>query len=186
MHHPHRICQVILVCTAGRANVCHQGELDFPSCASVRSPLISVEVTYMQRDYSAFPKGRSTRKWPFHKPAPAPKFSPGHVAALLYSLFKHLVAQSVHLIKWEISFPPVGSASIHLSQSTYRGRFGRRCLFLFPPTSLHLSRLENTLCGQGISWLRWCQVSPCCSQNVSIGELLACSVQKAGHSSQVL
>lgn len=70
---------------------------------------------------------------------PAPKFSPGQAAALLYSLFKHLVAQSVHLIKAEISFPPVGSAAIHLSQSTHRDRFGRRCLFFIstyqPPSS---------------------------------------------------
>lgn len=91
--------------------------------------------------YSAFPKGRIGRKWPLH--APVPKFSPGQAAAL-YSLFKHLVAQSVHLIKPGISIPPVGSATVHLSQRRYRDRFGRCCLILFPPASLHLPGMESS------------------------------------------
>lgn len=46
---------------------------------------------------------------------------------------EHLVAQSVHLIKPEFPFPPVGSTTIHLFQffTAYIGRFGRRCLFFF-------------------------------------------------------
>lgn len=49
---------------------------------------------------------------------PALKLSPGEEAAILYSLFLHLVPQSAHLIKPKMSFLPVGSAAVHLSQST--------------------------------------------------------------------
>lgn len=79
--------------------------------------------------YSAFPNGRSRRRWPVRQPGPSTKVLSWTISS--YSLFKHLVAQSVHLIKPEISFPPVGSAAIHLSQSTHRDRFGRRCLFFY-------------------------------------------------------
>lgn len=100
---------------------------------------MSVQVTYVQRDNTVLsPMAGAGESGPSMNQPPAPKFSPGQAAAILYSLFKHLVSQSVHLIKPEISFPPVGSAAIRLFQSAYRDRFGRCCLFLFPPTSLHL------------------------------------------------
>jgi len=169
---------MILVCAMGRASVCHQRELRFPSRASVCSPLMSAQDSYVQRDSTVLPsRAGAGESGPSTNQPRAPKFPPGQAAALPHSLFKHLVARSVHLIKPEISFPPVGSATVHLSQSTYGDRFGRRCPFLFPPTSLHLSGLEGMLCGSGLSWQRRCWVSPCRSQNIPIGELLACSIQ---------
>ena len=160
-------------------------EARFPLlCKCMITTDVSPSHLHAKGQYSAFPKGRSRRKWPIREPTPSTEVLSWTSSSS--SLFKHLVAQSVHLIKREISFPPVGSAAIHLSLSTYRDRFGRRCLFLFPPTSLHLPGLEGVLCGHGLSWRRRCQVSWRRSQNVSIGELLACSIQKAGHSSQVL
>lgn len=136
----------------------HCGESQRLPSRGARFPLpckcmITTDVTYVPRDNTVLsPRAGAGESGLSANQPPAPKFSPGQAAALLYSLFKHLVAQSVHLIKPEISFPPVGSAAIHLSQSTYRDRFGRCCLFLFPPTSLHLPSLESVLCGRGLSW----------------------------------
>lgn len=148
---------------------------------------MSVQVTYMPRDNTVLsPWEGAGESGPSANQPSVPKFSPGQTAALFYSLFKHLVAQSVHVIKPEISFPPVGSATLHLSLSAYRDRFGGCCLFLCPPTSPHLPGLESMLCGCGLSWWRQCHVLLHHSANISIGELLACSIQKAVHSSQVL
>lgn len=137
---------------------------------------------HAKRQYSGFLTDRSRRKWPIHKAAPNSEvlfwrsssyslFFIFYSLFFILSLFLHLVPQFAHLIKPEMSFLPVSSAAVHLSQSTYRERFGR---FVFPPTRLHLLGLGSALCGHSLSCWRQCQVS-LCQTDMSIAELLACS-----------
>lgn len=116
---------------------------------------MSVQVTYMQRDNTVLsPRAGAGESGLSMSQPPAPKFSPGQVAAILYSLFKHVVAQSVQLInKPEISFPPVGSAVTRLSQSTLQ-----RQVWKTLPFFISIYQPPSSRAGKRALWL-WPQVA---------------------------